>query len=133
MVAPTPFTSTRSVGRFRSAYGPTSKRSYAENVDLRTAGGNTRRFLFGALEFARNLGMRARLERGHRSDMADEKRLVWDLPLRIFHWLLVLCMAASWTTAELGFEWTQIHMYLGYTTMGLLVFRIIWGFVGPRH
>lgn len=65
--------------------------------------------------------------------MAEEKRLVWDLPLRIFHWLLVLCMAASWTTAELGFDWMQIHMYLGYTTMGLVLFRLIWGFIGPRH
>ncbi len=65
--------------------------------------------------------------------MADEKRLVWDLPLRLFHWLLVLSMTASWVTAELGFDWMQIHLYLGYWTLGLLVFRIIWGFVGPRH
>jgi cytochrome b len=65
--------------------------------------------------------------------MTEEKRLVWDLPLRLFHWLLVLCMTASWITAELGFDWMQIHMYLGYTTLGLLLFRIIWGFVGPRH
>jgi cytochrome b len=62
-----------------------------------------------------------------------EKRLVWDLPLRLFHWLLVLSLAASWGTAELGFDWMQIHMYLGYWTIGLLVFRIIWGFIGPRH
>lgn len=65
--------------------------------------------------------------------MAEEKRLVWDLPLRLFHWLLVLSMLASWVTAELGFDWMQIHLYLGYWTCGLLVFRIIWGFVGPRH
>jgi len=65
--------------------------------------------------------------------MAEEKRLVWDLPLRLFHWLLVLSVASSWATAEAGFDWTQIHMYLGYWTLGLLVFRILWGFVGPRH
>jgi cytochrome b len=65
--------------------------------------------------------------------MAEEKRLVWDLPLRLFHWLLVLSMAASWGTAELGFDWMQIHMYLGYWTLGLILFRIIWGFIGPRH
>jgi cytochrome b len=65
--------------------------------------------------------------------MADEQRLVWDLPLRLFHWLLVLCMTASWATAEGGFDWMQIHIYLGYATIGLLLFRIMWGFIGPRH
>jgi cytochrome b len=65
--------------------------------------------------------------------MAEEKRLVWDLPLRLFHWLLVLSMTASWITAELGFDWMQVHMYLGYGTIGLVVFRVIWGFIGPRH
>ena len=65
--------------------------------------------------------------------MAEERRLVWDLPLRLFHWLLVLSLAASWATAEAGFDWMQVHMYLGYWTLGLIVFRLIWGFVGPRH
>jgi len=62
-----------------------------------------------------------------------EKRLVWDLPLRLFHWLLVLSLTGSYVTAELGFEWTNVHFYLGYFTLGLVAFRIIWGFVGPRH
>ncbi|HVW68537.1 MAG TPA: cytochrome b/b6 domain-containing protein [Steroidobacteraceae bacterium] len=65
--------------------------------------------------------------------MADEKRLVWDLPLRLFHGLLVLSMIASYTTAKLGFDWMPWHFYLGYWTIGLLVFRILWGFFGPRH
>jgi len=65
--------------------------------------------------------------------LTEEKRLVWDLPLRLFHWLLVLSLAASWATAKAGFEWTEIHFWLGYFTLGLLVFRILWGFVGPRH
>lgn len=65
--------------------------------------------------------------------MTEEKRLVWDLPLRIFHWLFALSIAASWATAEAGFDWMQIHFYLGYWMIGLVVFRIIWGFVGPRH
>jgi cytochrome b len=65
--------------------------------------------------------------------MTNETRLVWDLPLRIFHWLLVVCMASSWITAELGIEWMQYHIYLGEFTLGLVLFRIIWGFVGPRH
>ena len=65
--------------------------------------------------------------------MAEERRLVWDLPLRLFHWLLVLSLAALWATGEAGFDWMQYHMYLGYWTLGLIVFRLIWGFVGPRH
>jgi cytochrome b len=72
-----------------------------------------------------------------------EKRLVWDLPLRLFHWLLVLSLAASWYTAENSEEYvtlgervisyTQLHFYLGYWALGLVLFRLIWGFVGPRH
>jgi cytochrome b len=75
--------------------------------------------------------------------MMAEKRLVWDLPLRLFHWLLVVSIACSWYTAEWSEEYlqlgsriisyTQIHFYLGYWTLGLVSFRIIWGFVGPRY
>jgi cytochrome b len=72
-----------------------------------------------------------------------EKRLVWDLPLRLFHWLLVLSIAASWYTAERSEDYLnigsfsagyiQIHFWLGYWTLGMIIFRVIWGFVGPRH
>lgn len=62
-----------------------------------------------------------------------EKRMVWDLPLRLFHWLLVLCISASYATAKAGFNWTKYHFWIGYFTLGLVAFRIIWGFVGPRH
>ena len=65
--------------------------------------------------------------------MADDRRLVWDLPLRLFHWLFATCIVASYVTAKLGFDWMQWHFYLGYTTIGLLVFRILWGLFGPRH
>jgi cytochrome b len=65
--------------------------------------------------------------------MAEERRLVWDLPLRLFHWLLVLSIIASYVTAKIGIETMQYHMYLGYWTLGLILFRIFWGFVGPRH
>jgi cytochrome b len=53
---------------------------------------------------------------------------VWDVPLRVFHWLLVGAIAASWWTAENG--QLQYHRYSGYTLLGLLVFRIYWGFAG---
>lgn len=61
------------------------------------------------------------------------RRLVWDLPLRLFHWLFALSIVSSYVTAKLGFDWMQIHFYLGYFMIGLLVFRVIWGFIGPRH
>jgi cytochrome b len=67
------------------------------------------------------------------SAQAAESRLVWDLPLRLFHWLFALSIVASWVTAELGFDWMQWHFYLGFWMIGLLSFRIIWGFIGPRH
>ncbi len=64
---------------------------------------------------------------------AAERRLVWDLPLRAFHWLFAASILASWGTAKLGFAWMPWHIRLGYWMMGLLVFRIIWGLIGPRH
>jgi len=60
-------------------------------------------------------------------------RLVWDLPLRIFHWLLAACVAGSWLTHELGTTWFTWHARIGYVTLVLLAFRIAWGFVGPLH
>jgi len=65
--------------------------------------------------------------------MTDSKRLVWDLPLRAFHWLFAASVFASWATAQPGSEWMKWHLRLGYWMIGLLVFRLIWGFVGPQH
>ena len=59
--------------------------------------------------------------------------LVWDLPLRMFHWLLALALIGSWITAEAGFEWTPWHFRLGYLALGLILFRCLWGFLGTRH
>lgn len=63
----------------------------------------------------------------------DATRLVWDLPLRLFHWLLAACVMGSWATHEAGVEWFAWHVRIGYLTLVLLAFRIAWGFVGPRH
>ncbi len=62
-----------------------------------------------------------------------DQRLVWDLPTRAFHWLLVLSLAASYITAKIGFDVRQYHMWLGYWMIGLLTFRLVWGFIGTRH
>lgn len=53
---------------------------------------------------------------------------VWDLPIRLTHWLFAGCVALSWWTAEQRLmDW---HRYSGYTMLGLLVFRIYWGIAG---
>lgn len=53
---------------------------------------------------------------------------VWDVPVRLVHWLIVVLVAACWWTGEKGqLEW---HRLAGYGALGLVVFRIWWGFVG---
>src|SRR6188508_239575 len=66
-------------------------------------------------------------------DVASNRRiLVWDLPLRLFHWLLAASFAGAFVTA--GSErWRDIHVMLGYTVLALVAFRIVWGLVGTRH
>lgn len=55
---------------------------------------------------------------------------IWDVPIRLFHWLLVVLIAFSWWTGENhDMEW---HRLSGYGILGLLIFRIYWGFVGGR-
>jgi len=61
-----------------------------------------------------------------------DARVLWDLPVRLFHWLLVLAVAGCWITLQPGvtaFEW---HVRFGYATLVLILFRIGWGFVGSR-
>ena len=60
--------------------------------------------------------------------MHERETLVWDIITRIFHWSLVLAFCTSQLTAE---EWDTAHEYAGYTILGLVSFRFIWGFVGP--
>jgi len=58
---------------------------------------------------------------------------VWDLPIRLFHWLLVFCIAGSLISVNLGGNAIQWHAYFGYSVLTLLIFRIIWGLVGSTH
>jgi cytochrome b len=57
---------------------------------------------------------------------------IWDAPVRVFHWLLVLSFAGAYLSAE-SERWRLVHVTLGYTLGGLLVFRLVWGFVGTRY
>ncbi len=58
---------------------------------------------------------------------------VWDLPVRLFHWLLVLTIVGSIVSAKLGGNWMEWHQRLGFFALGLILFRIIWGVVGSQH
>jgi cytochrome b len=60
------------------------------------------------------------------------KMLVWDAPVRVFHWLLVLSFAGAYLTSE-SERWRLVHVSLGYTMGGLVAFRILWGLVGTRY
>lgn len=65
--------------------------------------------------------------------MADEKLQkirIWDLPVRLFHWSLVVLMVVSYFTGRWGGEWMKFHFWSGYAILTLLLFRIAWGFVG---
>lgn len=55
---------------------------------------------------------------------------VWDLPLRLFHWALVLCVTGLLVTSQIGGEAMVWHFRFGYAVITLLLFRLIWGFVG---
>jgi cytochrome b len=56
------------------------------------------------------------------------KQRVWDLPTRLFHWLLVLFVALSWWTAEEGP--IELHIWSGIAILALLIFRLLWGLFG---
>lgn len=62
-----------------------------------------------------------------------KQHLIWDLPTRIFHWAFALVIIGCWATHELGSEYIDWHMQLGYVAIGLLCFRVIWGFIGTKH
>jgi cytochrome b len=63
---------------------------------------------------------------------AARRVLVWDAPVRVFHWLMVFSFAGAYLTAE-SERWRLVHVTLGYTMVGLVAFRVLWGFVGTRH
>ena len=62
-----------------------------------------------------------------------QKHLVWDLPLRLFHWSFASTILAAWYTSEQEGELIDLHMQLGYVALGLLTFRVLWGVIGPKH
>ncbi len=55
---------------------------------------------------------------------------VWDLPLRLWHWMLAAFVLAAWFTPTV---YDRLHRIVGYAVLGLLVFRLVWGFWGSRY
>ena len=64
--------------------------------------------------------------------MQKSKVFVWDIPTRFFHWLLALSFAGAFVTAE-SERYRDVHVMLGYMVLGLVAFRLIWGFIGTRY
>lgn len=58
---------------------------------------------------------------------------VWDLPLRLFHWLLVAAVATAVLTGEIGGNLMDWHGKIGLYILGLVLFRLLWGFIGNEH
>lgn len=67
-----------------------------------------------------------------RSMRATASVRVWDLPTRLFHWALALAVVGSVASAKIGGAAMVWHFRLGYLVFGLLVFRLLWGFIGGR-
>lgn len=61
-----------------------------------------------------------------------KKILVWDMPTRIGHWLLVTAFILSFMTGD-GEEWRLVHVAAGYAVAGIIAFRIFWGVAGTRY
>lgn len=68
-----------------------------------------------------------------RPDGAERDVPVWDLGVRFFHWALLILVVTSFVTIKVGGAAFKYHMWSGYAILALLVFRIVWGFVGGTH
>ncbi|HET9042490.1 MAG TPA: cytochrome b/b6 domain-containing protein [Burkholderiales bacterium] len=64
--------------------------------------------------------------------MSKSRILVWDAPIRVFHWALALSFVGAFVTAD-SERLRDVHVVLGYTVFGLIAFRLIWGVVGTRY
>ena len=58
---------------------------------------------------------------------------IWDLPTRLFHWCFAACVVGAYVSAKLGGLYMDWHVRFGLTALGLVIFRVTWGFIGPRH
>ena len=66
------------------------------------------------------------------TEKSFNKIRVWDLPTRLFHWALVVCVTGSAVSGLIGGSALEWHFRFGYGVIALLGFRIVWGLVGGR-
>lgn len=64
---------------------------------------------------------------------AKERPQIWDPLLRLFHWALAASVIGAWALGHFGPNQMTLHFYLGYTVIGLLLFRLVWGVIGPAN
>jgi cytochrome b len=64
------------------------------------------------------------------SSMNYSQTRVWDIAIRIFHWSLVAAFTIAYLTED---DFETLHTYAGYTVLGLVTFRILWGLIGTRY
>ena len=64
--------------------------------------------------------------------MNKQKTIIWDLPTRVFHWLLVISYSVAWISFDDN-RFLFVHVYGGYVFLTLLIFRLIWGIIGTHH
>tara|TARA_A100001015_G_scaffold18813_1_gene21772 strand:+ start:651 stop:1310 length:660 start_codon:yes stop_codon:yes gene_type:complete len=68
----------------------------------------------------------------HQTDQEKDNQFkVWDLSLRVFHFILIILIIGSYISAKL--DMLNIHQYFGVSILGLIFFRILWGFVGSYY
>jgi cytochrome b len=65
--------------------------------------------------------------------MTSPRIRLWDLPTRIFHWGLVLCIAGAVISGQIGGGLIEWHGRIGLAVVGLIVFRLVWGIVGSTY
>jgi cytochrome b len=65
------------------------------------------------------------------SGKRETKVRVWDIPVRLFHWTLTICFVIAWIT--LDNRYLEIHVFAGYLMGGLILFRLLWGFIGGPY
>lgn len=82
------------------------------------------------VESAENAGA---IDIGNDTGTIDTHLKIWDLPTRVFHWLLVISFVAAYVTNWLGVSYFTYHLWSGYFVVILLAFRILWGVVGTHH
>lgn len=67
------------------------------------------------------------------AETASYRIRVWDAPTRLFHWLLLVAVSIAIASGVVGGSWMSLHGKAGLAVVGLLVFRLVWGFVGNRY